>query len=316
MVVRRNPSGDAPSIHHQLFADFLDLPAPGDLVVRNTTRVWPARLYPTRPSGARAELLLIHPSSNGDWVALGKPGTALRPGKRLSLPDGAAIEVLEVLDNGERVVRFHGITGTQAMARYGNLPLPPYITRATTPEDTTRYQTVYAQEEGSVAAPTAGLHFTSAMFDTLQHRQVDVGDLTLDVGPGTFRPMDTDDPTAHQMHPEQYHIPPPLAESIQRTRERRGTVWAVGTTVVRALETAGRGDGTVKAGSGTTDLMITPGYPLKVADHLLTNFHLPRSTLLMLVAGFIGLTGTQVAYAEAVRARYQFYSYGDAMVIV
>jgi S-adenosylmethionine:tRNA ribosyltransferase-isomerase len=299
------------------FSQLASLIPAGDLLVINTTRVRHARLLGTRPSGAPAEVLLIHPAADGEsWVALGKPGSALQPGKRITLGEDVAIETLEILGDGNRRVRFLGATAEEAIARFGRLPLPPYIARDPTPADDERYQTVYARTEGSVAAPTAGLHFTGDLLDSLSAKGVLIAGLDLQVGPGTFRPVEVDDPREHQMHPEQYEISPRLAGMIEVTREQGGRVWAVGSTVVRALESAATPEGTVRAGSGRTSLMITPGYPFRVVDRLITNFHLPRSTLLMLVSAFAGRELTMAAYAHAVAGRYRFYSYGDAMVIL
>jgi S-adenosylmethionine:tRNA ribosyltransferase-isomerase len=288
----------------------------GDLLVLNTTRVRHARLLGKRASGAPAEVLLIHPAADQSWIALGRPGSALQPGKQVTLGDGVAIETLEVLGDGNRRIRFVGGTAEDAIARFGRLPLPPYITREPTADDELRYQTVYARAEGSVAAPTAGLHFTTGLLDALSAKGVVVASLDLQVGPGTFKPVEVDDPRQHPMHPEKYEISSRLAGLIELVREQGGRVWAVGTTVVRALESAAGPDGTVRAGAGETGLMITPGYPFRVVDRLLTNFHLPRSTLLMLVSAFAGHELTMAAYAHAVDQRYRFYSYGDAMVIL
>jgi S-adenosylmethionine:tRNA ribosyltransferase-isomerase len=298
------------------FAQLPSLIAPGDLLVLNTTRVRHARLLGVRPSGAPAEVLLIHPATGDSWIALGKPGSALQPGKRIALDDGIAIETVEVLADGHRRVRFIGASAAEAIARFGRLPLPPYITRDPTDADEDRYQTVYARGEGSVAAPTAGLHFTPQLLDALSARGVVVAGLDLQVGPGTFKPVEVADPRDHPMHPERYEIPPRLAGLVELVREQGGRVWAVGTTVVRALESAARADGTIEAGAGETRLMITPGYSFRVVDRLLTNFHLPRSTLLMLVSAFAGHQLTVAAYAHAVAQRYRFYSYGDAMVVI
>jgi S-adenosylmethionine:tRNA ribosyltransferase-isomerase len=298
---------------------FTDLPAlisAGDLLVLNTTRVRHARLTATRHSGAPAEVLLIHPGADGTWIAMGKPGTALRPGKRVGLGPEEWVETLEVMNDGNRLVRFIGISAEDAMRRYGQLPLPPYIARAPNQLDETRYQTVYADAEGSVAAPTAGLHFTPTLLEQLTSAGVLVEGLDLQVGPGTFKPVEVEDPAEHPMHPEQYHISDQLAEVVKEVRASGGKVWAVGTTVVRALESGVRPDGTVAAGSGETRLMITPGYTFRVVDCLITNFHLPRSTLLMLVCAFAGRELTLAAYRHAVAASYRFYSYGDAMVII
>jgi S-adenosylmethionine:tRNA ribosyltransferase-isomerase len=298
------------------FSHIASLISPGDLVVLNTTRVRHARLHGTRASGAPAELLLIHPAADGAWVAMGKPGSAMLPGKRIELGDGVAVETQEVLPDGHRLVRFVGASAEDAISRFGRLPLPPYITRDPTPRDEERYQTVYARAEGSVAAPTAGLHFTPVLLDALSAKGVLISGLDLQVGPGTFKPVEVEDPSDHPMHPEGYEITPRLAGMVELVREQGGRVWAVGTTVVRALESAADGQGGIKAGRGETRLMITPGYEFRVVDRLLTNFHLPRSTLLMLVSAFAGRDLTRAAYAHAVAQRYRFYSYGDAMAIL
>ena len=298
------------------FAQIGSLIAPGDLLVLNTTRVRHARLLGTRPSGAPAEVLLIHPGTDGTWIAMGKPGSAMQAGKQIVLGDGVAVETVEVLPEGHRVVRVIGASVEDAIARFGRLPLPPYITRDPTAQDEERYQTVYARAEGSVAAPTAGLHFTPAILDALSAKGVLISGLDLQVGPGTFKPVEVEDPSTHPMHPESYEISPRLAALVAIVREQGGRVWAVGTTVVRALESAADDDGVVHAGRGETRLLITPGYRFRVVDRLLTNFHLPRSTLLMLVSAFASRDLTLAAYAHAVSRRYRFYSYGDAMAIL
>jgi S-adenosylmethionine:tRNA ribosyltransferase-isomerase len=298
------------------FSQLVSLISPGDLVVLNTTRVRHARLLGTRPSGAPAEVLLIHPGADGTWVAMGTPGSAMQPGKRIDLGEGVAIETDEVLPDGHRLVRFVGASAEDAIARFGRLPLPPYITRDPTDADEERYQTVYARAEGSVAAPTAGLHFTSSILDALSAKGVLVSGLDLQVGPGTFKPVEVEDLREHPMHPEQYEISHRLAALVELVREQGGRIWAVGTTVVRALESAAEESGAVKAGRGETRLMITPGYDFRVVDRLLTNFHLPRSTLLMLVSAFAGRDVVKAAYAHAVTERYRFYSYGDMMAIL
>jgi S-adenosylmethionine:tRNA ribosyltransferase-isomerase len=298
------------------FSHLTSLIPPGDLLVLNTTRVRHARLLGTRPSGAPAEVLLIHPGTDGTWVAMGKPGSALQPGKRIELGEGVGVETVEVLPDGHRLVRFLGASASEAIGRFGRLPLPPYIARTPTALDEDRYQTVYARAEGSVAAPTAGLHFTTEILDALSAKGVLVAGLDLQVGPGTFKPVEVDDPREHPMHPERYEISPRLAALVEVVREQGGSVWAVGTTVVRALESAADADGALRAGSGETRLMITPGYSFRVVDRLLTNFHLPRSTLLMLVSAFAGRDLVLAAYRHAVSQRYRFYSYGDAMAII
>jgi S-adenosylmethionine:tRNA ribosyltransferase-isomerase len=318
LVVRRYSSSAAepPRFSDALFADLRQLLPAGDLLVINTTRVRHARLLGSRPSGRPAEVLLIHPGPQETWVAMGKPGSALRPGKRIHLAGDAWVETLEVLPGGHRLVRFIGTTAEQAMGQHGRLPLPPYIHRDPSALDEVRYQTVYADAEGSVAAPTAGLHFTPALLESLRDGGVGIEGLDLQVGTGTFKPVEVEDPARHEMHPERYEISPELARSIEETRAAGGRIWAVGTTVVRALESAAGPGGTVVPGSAETRLMILPGYTFRVVDHLITNFHLPRSTLLMLVSAFAGRELTLAAYRHAVAARYRFYSYGDAMVII
>lgn len=320
LLVVRRPNPSAPVGEHSLrdawFADLPQLVPAGDLVVINTTRVRHARLLASRPSGRPAEVLLIHPGQDGAWIAMGQPGSALRPGKRVHLGDSAWVETIAILEAGYRLVRFIGTSAEEAMHRYGKLPLPPYIHRDPTDLDELRYQTVYAEAEGSVAAPTAGLHFTPALLESLRSKGVVVEGLDLQVGPGTFKPVEVDDPAQHDMHPERYHISPRLARRITDTRAAGGRIWAVGTTVVRALESAAGLDGAIASGSRETRLMILPGYTFRVVDRLITNFHLPRSTLLMLVCAFAGRELALAAYHHAVAARYRFYSYGDSMVII
>jgi S-adenosylmethionine:tRNA ribosyltransferase-isomerase len=292
-----------------------ELIPPGDLLVVNTTKVRHARLVGTRASGRPAEVLLIHPAADDTWVALGRPGSALRPGKRVALAPDVWIGIERVLPDGHRVVRFHGATASDAIARFGRVPLPPYITREPTPADASRYQTVYAEREGSVAAPTAGLHFTTSVFERLEQRGVGLVGIDLEVGPGTFKPVEQKLVADHHMHPERFDISQAAAARITETRRRGANIWAVGTTVVRALESAAAA-GQLKTGHHETTLLIVPGYRFKVVDRLVTNFHLPRSTLLMLVSAFAGFALTMEAYRHAIAHRYRFYSYGDAMVIL
>lgn len=314
LVVRRDtgvkPFTDA------AFTDFPTLISPGDLLVVNSTRVRHARLIGRRPGGGPAELLLLHPLDDGEWLTMGRPGRVLQPGRHVVLGEDSSIEVLAIDDEGFRRVRFVGLDAAAAVERYGQLPLPPYITRPPGDDDESRYQTVYAAREGSVAAPTAGLHFTTALLEQLRNAGVTIAELDLEVGPGTFRPVEVEDLSEHPMHAEQFEIPESTANAIGDARRRGASVWAVGTTVVRALESAAGDDGTVTAGRAETRLMITPGYRFRVVDHLLTNFHLPRSTLLMLVAAFAGHDLATLAYRHAVASRYRFYSYGDAMCIL
>ncbi len=316
LVVDRTRAAGPAAFRDSVFPEFPSLLREGDLLVINTTKVRHARLLGTRPSGAPAEVLLIHPSVDDTWIAIGRPGTAMRPGKRIVLGEGIEVETLEVLPNGERVVRFVGGTAAEAMDRFGALPLPPYIYRPPETQDEVRYQTVYAERPGSVAAPTAGLHFTESLLHRIVEDRVAIASVDLEVGPGTFKPVEEEDLTHHHMHPERYAIPEDTVAKIAATRARGCRVWAVGTTVVRTLESAARADGTVRSGQDSTRLMITPEYQFRVVDALITNFHLPRSTLLMLVSAFAGHQRTMAAYRHAVDQRYRFYSYGDAMVIV
>ena len=265
---------------------------------------WPIATPPISASGTKNRALV-------------RPGARIRRGAALSLGGGDAIAIVEHLDTGERLVRLTGEGGEAGvMARHGHIPLPPYITRDDTPQDRERYQTVYANEPGSVAAPTAGLHFTPEVLDAIRARGASIVPLTLHVGPGTFRPVSDDNPEAHQMDAEAYMVPEETARAIGVAREKHGSVWAVGTTALRTLETAATADGLVTPGAGWTSLFVLPGFTFRVVDHLLTNFHLPRSTLLMLVSAFAGTDRAMAAYREAVEARYRFYSYGDAMAIL
>ena len=313
LVVQRD--GALPFVD-STFPHLLDLIPAGDLLVLNTTRVRHARLLGTRPSGAAAEVLLLHPAQHGHWIALGRPGSALRVGKRVQIGPGAFIETVAVLEDVYREVRFIGTSAEAAMRQVGRLPLPPYIDRAPTAEDERRYQTVYAEREGSVAAPTAGLHFTPELLASLERKGVELARIDLEIGPGTFKPVEVEDPSVHPMHPEWYEIPESAAEAITALRARGGRLWAVGTTVVRSLESSALPDGTVRAGRAETRLLITPGFRFQVVDRLITNFHLPRSTLLMLVAAFGGYDRMIAAYRHAVASGFRFYSYGDAMVVI
>lgn len=306
----REPLRDA------MFGDLAGLIPAGDLLVLNSTRVRHARLLGTRPSGGDAEVLLIHPGTADTWIAMGRPGSAMRPGKRIRLGEGVFVETIEVLDDGNRVVKFVGTTADDAVRRFGQLPLPPYITHAPGSLDEERYQTVYARREGSVAAPTAGLHFTNDLLERLTGGGVHIADLDLEVGPGTFKPVESASLSGHVMHAERYEVPASLVRAVAETRAAGGHVWAVGTTVVRALESAADDTGVLRAGASETALFVTPGYQFRVVDHLITNFHLPRSTLLMLVSAFAGYETAMAAYRHAVAARYRFYSYGDAMVVL
>jgi len=299
---------------HLHFRDLLELIPPGDFLVLNMSRVIPARLHGKREGGQAAELLLVRALPDGTWLAMGRPGGKLKPGRRVTFGDDSTVEILAVLGGGLRQVRFLGSLDARAtLKKYGEVPLPPYIRRPPTTDDHERYQTVYATHDGSIAAPTAGLHFTTELLAQIHERRILVTALSLHVGPGTFKPVETDDLDDHTMHPEPYEIVPGAASGISYNR---GKVWAVGTTVVRALETAADPQGQVRAGAGETSLFIRPPYDFKVVNHLITNFHLPRSTLLMLVCAFGGYERVMAAYREGVKEGYRFYSYGDAMVII
>jgi S-adenosylmethionine:tRNA ribosyltransferase-isomerase len=311
----------AGTIAHRTFADLPSLTAPGDLLVLNTTRVFRARLLGTRDgSGAPAEVLLLRAlDDGGTYEAMVSPGGKLKPGRRVTVAADLAVEVLDVLaERRTRRVRVIAADGDVpgAVERHGHIPLPPYIRRPDTAADAERYQTVYARQAGSVAAPTAGLHFTPALLDALAERGVRRADVLLHVGAGTFKPVEVDDPAAHVMHEEWYEVSPGSAALVDAARDAGRRVWAVGTTSVRTLESAADDAGRVRAGSGDTALFIRPGYRWKAVDRVVTNFHLPKSTLLMLVAAFAGYELTMHAYAEAVREGYRFYSYGDAMCVL
>lgn len=315
----------AGTITHGVFTDLPTLMRAGDVLVLNTTRVFRARLLGTRQNGARGEALLLRAldptSSYGPhaYEAMVSPGGKLKPGRRLQIADGFAVEILDVLpERRTRVVRLLVDDGNvpAAIERHGHVPLPPYIQRADAAADVERYQTVYAREAGSVAAPTAGLHVTPEFLDAVAARGVHRADVVLHVGAGTFKPVEVEDPAEHVMHEEWFDVPAASAAAVNAAHARGGAVWALGTTSARTLESAAGPDGRIRAESGDTRLFIRPGYAFRAVDHLITNFHLPRSTLLMLVAALAGYDLTMRAYAEAVQERYRFYSYGDAMVIV
>lgn len=303
---------------HRRFAELPALLRPGDLLVFNDTKVIPARLVGTKPSGGKVELLLCEPLEGGlgrRWRALGQASKPIRAGAVLSF-DGLSAEVEAAEGEGFYVVRLdrEGEALEAALARAGRVPLPPYIRRAASEEDRGRYQTVWARAPGSAAAPTAGLHFTEGLLAALDARGVRRAAVTLHVGPGTFLPVRGDRVEGHTMHAERYEVTEAAAAEIAASRARGGRVVAVGTTTVRTLESAW--DGTrVAAGSGRTALFVRPGHVFGAVDALVTNFHLPRSTLLMLVCAFGGTPRVLGAYAAAVAARYRFFSYGDAMLL-
>ncbi len=329
-------------IDHRSFSDLPDYLRAGDLLIVNDTKVVPARVFGTFEDGKSVEVLLVQPAGTPCWDALVKPARPARVGRRLILA-GGRLEATVAAQGpyGRRTLRFSEAVDLRAILHaYGVMPLPPYIRRRAetrepraemNPEipgsrlaatqgvpgsDFERYQTVYAREEGAVAAPTAGLHFTTGLMDRIRGLGVLMHCVTLHVGPGTFQPVRVDEVSRHRMEPERYAIPEETARAIKTARIEGRRVIAVGTTSVRALEHAASQDGTVRSGAAETNLFITPGYRFRVVDVLLTNFHLPRSTLLMLVSAFAGLEAMRRAYAEAIAERYRFYSYGDAMLIL
>lgn len=308
-----------PAFHHLVFDRLPELLAPGDLLVLNESRVLPVRLLGAKPTGAQGEVLLIRPVDDTRlrWEALVRPGSKLKPGRRLEVGRELVVRIEEGLPDGARLVALEtSLEVDEALERYGAVPLPPYLDRAEEPLDRERYQTVYARVPGSVAAPTAGLHLTDSLLDRIEGAGVDVARVTLHVGPGTFRPVESERIDAHRMHREMWEVSSEAEEAVARTRSRGGRVWAVGTTVVRTLESAADRAGRVQAGKGETRLFISPGYRFQVVDALITNFHLPRSTLLMLVSALAGYETTMAAYREAIEEGYRFYSYGDAMAIL
>jgi S-adenosylmethionine:tRNA ribosyltransferase-isomerase len=315
----------APPAHH-VFRDLPDLLAPGDLLVRNDTRVLPARLRGRRPGGGRTELLLVRrlgtDPDDERWLALARPSSHLKVDKPVVIGDGAlTATVAERRGAGQVVVVFDaaGADFRRRLEAAGEVPLPPYIERGDagpTEADRERYQTVYAREAGAVAAPTAGLHFTPEVEAALAARGVGLAHLTLHVGPGTFRPIKAERLDEHRMDAEWYRVPPETARAVTDARREGRRVLAVGTTVVRTLESAVGSDGTLSPSEGWTDLFIRPGHAVRAVDGLLTNFHLPGSSLLVLVSAFAGRERVLAAYEEAVRREYRFYSYGDAMLLL
>ena len=301
---------------HRHFYDLPRLLRPGDCLVMNDSRVLPARLLGRRePTGGAAEVLLLVDRGDQVWECLVRPGRKVKPGTRLSFGEGAlTAEVLETLEGGNRLIRFdyEGIF-LETLERLGKMPLPPYIKEEL--NDPERYQTVYSRQVGSAAAPTAGLHFTRELLDQIQAMGVSLCYVTLHVGLGTFRPVKEDEITDHEMHAEYCMIPQETADIINRTKQTGGRVVCVGTTSCRTIESWAGEDGTLKASAGWTDIFIYPGYRFKVLDALVTNFHLPESTLVMLVSALAGREHILAAYEEAVRERYRFFSFGDAMFI-
>ena len=297
------------------FGDLPRLLAPGDLVVFNDTRVIRSRLHAVKPSGGRVELLLERVVAPQEGLFQLRASHPPRLGGRIDLPGGVTATVTGRQDRFFRLAIDGEAPLADYLERHGEVPLPPYITRPADSADQARYQTVYARSEGAVAAPTAGLHFDDAMLATLRAAGIGIASLTLHVGAGTFQPIQTDDLAQHRMHAEWYRIPAETAAAVAATRARGGRVIAVGTTTLRALESAADGEGRVVPGEAETTLFVTPGYRFRIVDRLLTNFHLPRSTLLVLVSAFAGAATIRAAYAHAIAMRYRFFSYGDAMFL-
>ena len=299
------------------FYDIADMLEEGDCLILNDSRVLPARIYGTRQiSGSTVELLLLHTSGDDVWEVLAGPGRHAKVGDTLIFGEGKlTAEVLEIVNEGNRLVKFH-YDGNfyNILEEIGQMPLPPYITERL--ENQERYQTVYSRELGSAAAPTAGLHFTPELLEKLKNKGVYIGFVTLHVGLGTFRPVKVDDITDHKMHAEHYELSKETAELINRTKKAGKRVIAVGTTSCRTLESIGMQDGEIHPQEGWTEIFIYPGYSFQVLDGLITNFHLPESTLIMLVSAFAGYENTMAAYKHAVAEKYRFFSFGDAMAIL
>ncbi|MDQ6689860.1 MAG: tRNA preQ1(34) S-adenosylmethionine ribosyltransferase-isomerase QueA [Gemmatimonadota bacterium] len=313
MVVNRSTG----AISHRQFSDLEQLIPAGDAIVLNTTRVFRARLLGVRDNGAEAEILLLRSLGESLWEAMVHPGGKLKPGRVVRFAEDFTAKILSTTERRTRVVRLDSsLPLEQTIEKYGHVPLPPYITRADETSDSERYQTVYAKESGSVAAPTAGLHFTPELLDRLAAKGVQRADVVLHVGAGTFKPVDVEHPADHVMHEEGFAIPKVTAQILNDTRHNGGKIWAVGTTSVRTLESAIDEDGIFREKSADTRIFIRPPYDFRAVDRLITNFHLPRSTLIMLVAAFAGYELAMHAYQEAVVERYRVYSYGDAMAIV
>ncbi len=304
------------AVEHHTFKEITNYLRPGDCLVLNNTKVIPARLMGVKEdTGAAIEVLLLKRRDNDVWETLVKPGKKARPGMKLVFGDGILrAEVLDVVEEGNRLIQFQyeGIF-EEALDRLGEMPLPPYITHKL--QDKTRYQTVYAKYDGSAAAPTAGLHFTKELLSQIEEMGVKIAYVTLHVGLGTFRPVKADNILEHHMHSEHYQVTQETADIINRTKENGGRVICVGTTSCRTVESAADENGRVQAGCGDTEIFIYPGYRFKVLDCLITNFHLPESTLVMLVSALAGREHVLAAYREAVEEKYRFFSFGDAMFV-
>ena len=303
------------SVSHRIFSDIGEYMRPGDLLVLNDTKVFPCRIPATKTGGGKAEIFLLEEKGINLWNALVRGGIDV--GKKVIIAADIDAEVAEDRGDGIKLIRFLGIPDIRArLEELGRTPLPPYIKREPVAQDLGRYQTVYACREGAVAAPTAGLHFTSDLLHRLQGNGIENVMVTLHVGPGTFQPVRATNITEHRMHPENYDIPVESANRINRAKADGRRIIAVGTTSVRTLETSAQADGNVHSGEGTSDLFIHPGYRFRIIDGMITNFHLPKSTLLMLVAALAGRENVIAAYRTAITLKYRFYSYGDAMLII
>ena len=313
LMVLDKKTGD---IEHKIFRDVVDYLQPGDCLVLNNTKVIPARLFGVKEgTEAKIEILLLKRKENDIWETLVKPGKKCKPGVKISCGEGLLTgEVLEVVEDGNRLIQFHydGIF-EEILDQLGQMPLPPYITHQL--KDKNRYQTVYAKYDGSAAAPTAGLHFTPELLQQIRDMGIDIAEVTLHVGLGTFRPVKVDTIEDHHMHSDFYRIEQSEADKINRAKANGHRVIAVGTTSTRTLESAAEEDGTLREKSGWTDIFIDPGYKFKVIDALITNFHLPQSTLVMLVSALAGREHILAAYKKAVEEKYRFFSFGDAMLI-
>ena len=305
------------AVEHKIFSDVIDYLNDGDCLVINNTRVIPARLIGEKEgTGGKIEVLLLKRRANDVWETLVKPGKKLRPGARVTFGDGRLkAEILEIAEEGNRLVRFYyeGIF-EEILDSLGEMPLPPYITHKL--EDKEMYQTVYAKYDGSAAAPTAGLHFTKELLNKIEEKGIKIASITLHVGLGTFRPVKVDDVNNHHMHTEWYEVNAEAADIINETKRNGGRVICVGTTSCRTIESVADENGYMKAKTGETDIFIYPGYKFKVMDGLITNFHLPESTLVMLVSAVAGKENVLAAYETAVKERYRFFSFGDAMILI
>ena len=312
MVIDKNTQ----TIEHKIFKDVIDYLEPGDCLVINNTKVLPARLYGKKDTGANVEFLLLKRIDKDDWEVMVRPGNKLKPGSKASFGDGLLnAEILEVLEGGNRRVRFQydGIFN-EILDKIGLMPLPPYIKEKLKEND--KYQTVYAKYDGSAAAPTAGLHFTKELLQKIKEKGVEIANVTLHVGIGTFRPVKVENIEEHNMHSEHYYIKKENAEKINNAKKNGKRVIAVGTTSCRVLESVADENGFVKEIEGDTSIFIYPGYKFKCIDRLITNFHLPESTLIMLVSSLAGRDFVMKAYEEAVNKKYKFFSFGDAMLIL